>query len=77
MINIDETINMIETLRNRANECGFADYVDALTVAIGALKEKRARERITYDMVEEYPNCTVQVLTDSVTGECSIGWWQN
>ena len=77
MVDIDEVINTVTALRNRAKECGYNDYADALTVAIGALKEKRARERIKYDTVDEYPNCTVQVLTDSKTGECSIGWWQN
>ena len=30
-----------------------------------------------FDQVEEYPNCTVQVLTNSVTGEVSVGWWPN
>lgn len=30
-----------------------------------------------FDQVETYPNCTVQVLTNSVTGEVSVGWWKN
>ena len=30
-----------------------------------------------YDEVELYPNCTVQVLRNSVTGEVSVGWWKN
>lgn len=30
-----------------------------------------------FDQVETYTNCTVQVLTNSVTGAVSIGWWQN
>lgn len=30
-----------------------------------------------YDTVERYENCTVEILTNSVTGEQSIGWWQN
>ena len=30
-----------------------------------------------FDMEEIHENCTVQVLTNSVTGETSIGWWQN
>lgn len=30
-----------------------------------------------YDEVELYPNCTVQVLSNSITGETSIGWWRN
>ena len=30
-----------------------------------------------YDKEEIYPNCTVQVLTNTVTGEVSIGWRKN
>lgn len=30
-----------------------------------------------FDQVETYTNCTVQVLTNSITGAVSIGWWQN
>lgn len=30
-----------------------------------------------FDREEIYTNCTVQVLTNTVTGEVSIGWWQN
>jgi len=30
-----------------------------------------------FDQVETYTNCTVQVLTNSITGEVSVGWWQN
>ena len=29
-----------------------------------------------YDQEEIYTGCTVQVLTNSVTGDVSIGWWQ-
>lgn len=30
-----------------------------------------------FDIEEIYPNCTVQVLCNSVTGEVSVGWWKN
>lgn len=30
-----------------------------------------------YDKEEIFENCTVQVLTNTVTGETSIGWWKN
>lgn len=30
-----------------------------------------------FDKEEIYRDCTVQVLTNTVTGEVSIGWWQN
>lgn len=30
-----------------------------------------------FDQEEIHENCTVQVLKNSVTGECSVGWWKN
>lgn len=30
-----------------------------------------------YDSEEIHENCTVQILKNSVTGETSIGWWEN
>lgn len=29
-----------------------------------------------YDKEETFENCTVQVLTNTVTGEVSVGWWK-
>ena len=30
-----------------------------------------------YDQEELHRNCTVQILSNSKTGEMSIGWWNN
>ena len=30
-----------------------------------------------FDKEQIYPDCTVQVLTNTVTGESSVGWWEN
>ena len=30
-----------------------------------------------YDKEEIHENCTVQVLTNTKTGDVSVGWWQN
>ena len=30
-----------------------------------------------FDKEETYPNCTVQILTNTITGEQSVGWWRN
>ena len=30
-----------------------------------------------YDREEVFNDCTVQVLTNSFTGEQSVGWWKN
>lgn len=44
------------------------------------LAEKYKEPKISiaiYDQEEIHDNCTVQILTNSVTGEVSIGWWKN
>lgn len=30
-----------------------------------------------YDIEELYPDCTVQILRNSLTGDVSVGWWIN
>ena len=30
-----------------------------------------------FDKEEIHENCTVQVLTNTATGEVSVGWWKN
>lgn len=30
-----------------------------------------------YEEVELHTNCTVQILRNVLTGELSIGWWEN
>lgn len=30
-----------------------------------------------FDREDIYPDCTVQVLTNTITGETSVGWWEN
>jgi hypothetical protein len=34
-------------------------------------------ETCFYDKEEIFENCTVQVLTNTFTGDVSIGWWKN
>jgi hypothetical protein len=45
--------------------------------AIEAWNRRTKIETNIYDQEETYPNCTVQVLTNTVTGEVSVGWWEN
>lgn len=47
-------------------------------------EEQRAEHQTNYkididlfDEAELYPNCTVQVLHNTITDEYSVGWWQN
>lgn len=30
-----------------------------------------------FDKEEIIENCTVQILTNTITGEVSVGWWRN
>lgn len=52
----------------------FAEEIDVYGIAIKALESQT--EVNIYDHEETYHNCTVQVLTNTVTGQTSIGWWQ-
>lgn len=36
----------------------------------------RYKETAVYDQEETVEGCTVQILTNSVTGEHSVGWWR-
>ena len=40
-------------------------------------KQSEAVETNMYDREEIIENCTVQVLTNSITGEVAWGWWRN
>ena len=41
----------------------------------GKVEDERILPNL-YDQEEYYEDCTVQVLTNTVTGEQSFGWWQ-
>ena len=44
-------------------------------LAIEAWNKRTRKPQINiYDKEEIYPNCTVQVLTNTVTGDVSVGW---
>lgn len=47
---------------------------EAFKMAIAALDMQT--EVMMFDKEEIHHNCTVQVLTNSVTGDTSIGWWE-
>lgn len=44
---------------------------------VSAQSEKPHVECDLYDQEETHKNCTVQVLTNTATGEVSVGWWKN
>lgn len=53
-------------------ECAAADSVGCCT--LNTCPTGLRVETNIYDVVEEHHNCFVQILTNSVTGETSIGW---
>ena len=59
-------------------ECGL--YISWKISPGGAVKKWNRRTRVStplFDREDIFPDCTVQVLTNTVTGETSVGWWEN
>lgn len=54
-----------------------ADYCPVYDTPNVCKYDTRNVECNFYDKCETYENCTVQVLTNSATGECSVGWKRN
>lgn len=67
-------IKAAEILREKIRPCVVGLWLEAVDMAILAL-EAQTEFRI-YDQEEIHHNCVVQVLTNSVTGDTSIGWWE-
>lgn len=60
----------------------LADRQFEIFVLLDMVKRVDATEAVKvetniYDKEEIYPDCTVQVLTNTATGETSVGWWKN
>ena len=61
-------------LREKIKPCVGGEWAEAVDMAIAALD---AQTKIyVYDGEEIHKHCTVQVLTNSVTGDTSVGWWE-
>lgn len=61
-------------------KCGL--YINWKISPAGAVKKWNRRTQVCvkvplFDMEELYPDCTVQILTNTETGETSVGWWPN
>lgn len=57
-------------------ECGL--YIQWKISPDGAVKKWNRRAEISaavFDRADVYRDCTVQVLTNTATGETSVGWW--
>lgn len=68
----------VEALEWRTAKQKAAEIIKAVTTPNIQVKiPAETVESNLYDQEEIYTNCTVQIWRNSVTGEESIGWWQN
>lgn len=70
-----------DTATIKCKDCGGAFIVtnplkSRLDVA-NAWNMRTTIETNIYDKEEIYTDCTVQILTNTKTGETSVGWWKN
>ena len=77
---VERLANIAEHAVHFAGEKRFVMSLDdgiALNLAIKMLTDPKPEIYIPiYDIEEIHHGCTVQVLTSSVTGESSVGWWK-
>ena len=77
---VERLANIAEHAVHFAGEKRFVMSLDdgiALNLAIKMLTDPEPKIEIpVYDIEEIHHGCTVQVLTSSVTGESSVGWWK-
>ena len=52
-------------------------FVTASVFSLLLKKKSKIVETNIFDKEEVFEDCTVQVLTNTVTGETSVGWWKN
>lgn len=80
-----EAIEILKLRRGCAEyvDCIYVDSedIEAIDMAISALEKQEGKKPITvetniYDQEEIHHGCTVQILRNSVTGEVSVGWWE-
>ena len=75
----------VETLRTycHAMECANCVFNDSeaiwesCTFRAIPIDWKIPTETNIFDQEEIHENCTVQLLKNSITGEVSVGWWDN
>ena len=75
---IKRLTNLAEHAVHFSGEPTFVMSLDdgiALNLALEMLADEKIEIPI-YDIEEIHHGCTVQVLTSSVTGESSVGWWK-
>ena len=62
----------------------FTMQTAAVSMAMQMLKQAPVKGGVwdetdaqAFDVVERHKNCTVEILRNSLTGEESVGWWEN
>ena len=73
MRRLDDVLDLIDRFEGYVD----ADMIWRIKRKIEQLPPSDQIETNIYDIEEIHPNCTVQVLKNSVTGEVSVGWWPN
>ena len=68
-------MNDVERIVKAIKECEY--FSEETKGLIYNLIEQATVKTPFYDKEEYYHNCTVHILTNSITGETSIGWWDN
>lgn len=71
-----------EDIQNGSDKPLFkASYIVGMKKALCYLRNAETVvdmvESNIFDEEEIHENCTVQILKNSVTGQCSVGWWEN
>lgn len=59
---------------------GVISIIERLIAEEEQKAENQANYKIEMNLFDEektYPNCTVQVLHNTITDEYSVGWWDN
>ena len=53
------------------------DAADMIESLLEYIEQPKVLGVAIYDQEEIHHNCTVQILSNSVTGDVSVGWWPN
>ena len=77
LIDAEKAVENICAKADENNDPWIRNILYAVACYIDTLPAAEKERKIIYDEVEEHPNCTVQILSNSKTGEVSVGWWEN
>lgn len=59
-----------------ANWCYINQQEIPCVCPLQSVEEKTINSNL-FDTEEIHSNCTVQILSNSITGQTSVGWWDN